>query len=74
VWSGKGDENELGRKEMNECNLSANVGNAPNPGRGIANERFLKPAVRLTEIMLFEMAGLLDGADCPLWMAPALQA
>jgi hypothetical protein len=56
---------------MNECNLSANVGNAPNPGRGIANERFLKPAVRLTEIMLFEMAGLLDGADCPLWMAPA---
>jgi hypothetical protein len=51
---------------MNECSLSANVSNAPNPNRGIANERFLKPADRLEEKMLFEMAGLLDGVDSPL--------
>jgi hypothetical protein len=51
---------------MNECNLSANVSNAPNPGRGIANERFLRPIVGLTETMLFEMAGLLDATHNPI--------
>jgi hypothetical protein len=51
---------------MNECSLSANVSNAPNPNRGITNKRFLKPADRLEEKMLFEIAGLLDGADSPL--------